>query len=165
MTNTEIKVIQSPRITRWDLGISPKDESNSRIKHLIYYKNKIMKTFIITLLLALSLPIVSQSYVLKASYLTISDGYSTSEGYTNVKMYLNGNTERLIIESAERQIIDYDIIRQYVDKDDYTVYECVATDSNYKNIRVEFMFSNTSRIVIVVINYSNLSYAYVCERY
>ena len=124
-----------------------------------------MKTFIITLLLALSLPIVSQSYVLKASYLTISDGYSTSEGYTNVKMYLNGNTERLIIESAERQIIDYDIIRQYVDKDDYTVYECAATDSNYKNIRVEFMFSNTSRIVIVVINYSNLSYAYVCERY
>ena len=25
------------------MGISPKDESNSRIKHLIYYKNKIME--------------------------------------------------------------------------------------------------------------------------
>lgn len=124
-----------------------------------------MKTFIITLLLALSLPIVSQSYVLKASYLTISDGRNMTEAEVDIKMYLNGDIERLIIESAERQIIDYDIIREYVDKDNYTVYECVATDSNYKNIGVKFLFSNTNRIVIVVINYNNLSYAYVCERY
>ena len=148
MTNTELK-----------------DESISRIKHLIYYKNKIMKTFIITLLLALSLPIVSQSYVLKASYLTISDGRNMTGAEVDIKMYLNGDIERLIIESAERQIIDYDIIREYVDKDNYTVYECVATDSNYNNIGIDFLFSNTDRGVIIAISYRDVSYAYLCKRY
>ena len=123
-----------------------------------------MKTIIITLLLALSLPIVSQSYVLKASYLAVTDGNELKESYVDINMYLDGDAQRLVIDSKVRQIIDYDILRQYVDKDNYTVYECTTTDSNYKYIGVKFLFSNIDRAVIVSITYNNLAYSYLCER-
>ena len=123
-----------------------------------------MKTIIITLLLALSLPIVSQSYVLKASYLAVTDGNEFKESYVDINMYLDGDAQRLVVDSKVRQIIDYDILRQYVDEGNYTVYECTATDSNYKYIGVKFLFSNIDRAVIVSITYNNLAYSYLCER-
>lgn len=122
-----------------------------------------MKTLIILLLLVISLPITSQTYLLKAHHVVLTTEDITKNGNVDVDVVLNTNENRIIIYSQYIQIIDYNILRSYIDKDNYSVTECVATDSDYKHILLTVSINKIDNIIILTITYPNIMYSYFCK--
>lgn len=122
-----------------------------------------MKTIILLLMLTLTMSLSSQEYYLQATKMSISDGVSVESFDSDVKMILNIDTKRCIIYSKKMQIIDYEVDREFVDEDDYSVTECVATDSDYKNIKFTLLIHPTLNIILVQVIYRDLGYIYKCH--
>lgn len=122
-----------------------------------------MKTIILLLMLTLTMSLSSQEYYLQATKMSISDGVSVESFDSDVKMILNIDTKRCIIYSKKMQIIDYEVDREFVDEDDYSVTECVATDSDYKNIKFTLLIHPTLNIILVQVIYRDLGYMYKCH--
>jgi len=113
----------------------------------------------------LCVPVMSQNvYKMKAYHIAIAypDGeIETDKVDIPVVLYLEDN--RLEIYSEKDQIIDYEILRTYVDEDGYTVMETIATDTNWKDIKMDLLVSGEDNQVIITIAYKNFAYSYNCR--
>ena len=125
-----------------------------------------MKRLGILLIVALlCVPLMSQQvYKMKAYNIAIA--YANGEIETDkvdipVVLYMDDN--RLEIFSEKTQIIDYEILRTYVDEDGYTVMETTATDSNWKDIKLDLLVSSEDGQVIITIAYKTFAYSYNCR--
>ena len=123
-----------------------------------------MKKLLFLLILVLGISINTQAQILhlKAERIVVSDGTSTVDEEVDIKIVLNLDEERCVIGSKEIQIIDFEPFRVYKDEDNYTVIECNATDTNYKNITFTILKHPTSSFTIIQVVYSDISYAYSC---
>lgn len=123
-----------------------------------------MKKLLFLLILILGISINTQAQVLhlKAKMITVSDGTTTVNEEVDIKVILNLDEERCTIYSKKTQIIDFDPFRVYKDEDNYTVIECNATDTNYKNIKFTILKHPTSSFTIIQVVYSDIAYAYSC---
>ena len=123
-----------------------------------------MKHLMILLFITLSFNTMAQKYALNAHYLIMGDETGkTIKDEVDVDMVLDINKNRLVIYSAETQIIDYEPIRRYVDEDNYSVTENIATDSNWKDIRLDFHINTKTGSFLVTITYPSYAYVYVCK--
>lgn len=118
--------------------------------------------FLLILVLGISINIQSQNHHLKAKMIAISDGVKTSSEEVNIDVILNLDEERCVIYSKKTQIIDFSPFRVYKDEDNYTVVECDATDTDYKNIKFIILKHPTSNFTILQVVYSDINYAYSC---
>lgn len=125
-------------------------------------KTNVKFLIVIIVLLSISSTVISQTYNLKAHNVTVADAITSRSADVRIDIKMITHESRIIIYSNDTQVIDYDIIRTYVDDDNYRVMECSATDSDYKNIGLELLFSNTENHAIIVVEYSNIAYAYSC---
>lgn len=125
---------------------------------------KKLKMFLTIMVLVISSTVMSQTYHMKASHLVISDGVNTESYDTSVDLKLDVTTSRLTIYSKEIQVIDYEELRDYVDEDNYAVIECTATDTNYKRMGLEILLSLDINKILVVLEYRDFSYVYVCKK-
>lgn len=123
-----------------------------------------MKHLITLLLLCLSIPIIAQEYDLNANYIIVSDNNGTiiDKDEVDIDMTLNLDEDRLVIYSKRTQIIDYEVLREYIDEDGYATLECTATDSDWKNIMLEILVSSEKKSILVMIFYKDYSYCYIC---
>ena len=124
-----------------------------------------MKHLITLLLLCLSIPIIAQEYNLNANYIIVTDneGSIIDKDEVDIDMTLNLDKNRLIIYSKKIQIIDYEVLREYVDEDGYATLECTATDTNWKNIMLQILVNSERKSILVMIFYNDYSYCYVCS--
>lgn len=118
--------------------------------------------FLLILILGISINSQAQELYLKAKKIVVSDGTSTFYEEVDINVTLNLNEERCVIYSKKTQIIDFSPIRVYKDEDNYTVIECNATDTDYKNITFTIFKHPTSSFTILQIVYSDVAYAYSC---
>jgi hypothetical protein len=118
--------------------------------------------FLLILVLGISINTQAQELNLKAKRIVVSDGTSTVDEEVDIKVVLNLDKERCVIYSKTTQIIDFEPFRVYKDEDNYTVIECNATDTNYKNITFTILKHPTSSFTIIQVVYSDISYAYSC---
>ncbi len=118
--------------------------------------------FLLILILGISINTQAQELYLKAKRIVVSDGTSTLDEEVNINVILNLDEERCVIYSKKTQIIDFSPFRVYKDKDNYTVIECNATDTNYKNITFIILKHPTSSFTIIQVVYSDIAYAYSC---
>ena len=118
--------------------------------------------FLLILVLGISINIQSQNHHLKANMITISDGIKTSSEEVDIDVILNLDEGRCVIYSKKTQIIDFSPFRVYKDRDNYTVVECDATDTNYKNITFIILKHPTSSFTILQVVYNDIAYAYSC---
>lgn len=114
------------------------------------------------LILGISINAQAQDHHLKATMITVSDGVTTLSEKVNIDVILNLDEERCVIYSKKTQIIDFSPFRAYKDEDNYTVIECDATDTDYKNIKFIILKHPTSNFTILQVVYSDVSYAYSC---
>lgn len=123
-----------------------------------------MKHLIIFLLLLFSMPIIAQRHTLEAKYFIFTNnrGEILDEEEVSIDMILDLDKSRLVIYSKDTQVIDYEVLRVYTNKDNYTVMECSATDTNWKRILLEISVSEENESVLVFIFYKNYSYCYIC---
>ena len=118
--------------------------------------------FLLILVLGISINIQAQNHHLKAKMITVSDGVKTSSEEVDIDVILNLDEERCVIYSKKTQIIDFSPFRVYKDEDNYTVIECEATDTNYKNITFIILNHPTDNFTILQIVYNDINYAYSC---
>lgn len=118
--------------------------------------------FLLILILGISINTQAQNLHLKAERIVVSDGTSIVDEEVNINIILNLDEERCVIYSKTTQIIDFSPFRVYKDKDNYTVLECDATDTNYKNITFTILKHPTSSFTIIQVIYSDIAYAYSC---
>ncbi len=118
--------------------------------------------FLLMLILGISINVQSQNLHLKAKMLIVSDGTTTFSEEVDINVILNLDEERCVIYSKKTQIIDFSPFRVYKDEDNYTVIECNATDTNYKNITFTILKHPTTSFTILQVAYSDISYAYSC---
>ena len=118
--------------------------------------------FLLILVLGISINTQAQELNLKAKRIVVSDGTSTVDEEVDIKVVLNLDKERCVIYSKTTQIIDFEPFRVYKDEDNYTVIECNATDTNYKNITFTILKHPTSSFTIIQVIYSDIVYAYSC---
>ena len=121
-----------------------------------------MKKLLLLLLLVTSLPIMSQTYNINATYLMMSDGINKQERNVDVDILLDLTNNRLTIYSSDTQVIDYKITKYY-NNNNYTTFEGTATDTTYRRIGLKMSFSKIANSVIITINYSDLAYSYICK--
>lgn len=121
-----------------------------------------MKKLLLLLLLVTSLPIMSQTYNVNATYLMMSDGVNDQERNVDIDMVLDITNNRLTIYSSSTQIIDYKITKSY-DNNNYTTFEATATDTTYRRIKLKMSFSNVANSIVITIYYSDLVYSYICK--
>lgn len=114
------------------------------------------------LILGISINVQSQNLHLKAKTLIVSDGITTFSEEVDINVILNLDEERCVIYSKKTQIIDFSPFRVYKDEDNYTVIECNATDTDYKNITFTILKHPTTSFTILQVAYSDISYAYSC---
>ena len=114
------------------------------------------------LILGISINVQSQNLHLKAKTLIVSDGTTTFSEEVDINVILNLDEERCVIYSKKTQIIDFSPFRVYKDEDNYTVIECNATDTDYKNITFTILKHPTTSFTILQVAYSDISYAYSC---
>jgi hypothetical protein len=117
---------------------------------------------LLILILGISINSQAQELYLKAKKIVVSYRTSTFYEEVDINVTLNLNEERCVIYSKKTQIIDFSPIRVYKDEDNYTVIECNATDTNYKNITFTIFKHPTSNFTILQIVYSDIAYAYSC---
>ena len=118
--------------------------------------------FLLILILGISINTQAQELHLKARRIVVSDGTSTLDEEVDINVILNLDEERCVIYSKKTQIIDFSPFRVYKDKDNYTVIECNATDTNYKNISFIILKHPTTSFTILQVIYSDIVYAYSC---
>ena len=118
--------------------------------------------FLLILVLGISINIQAQNHHLKANRIIISDGVKTSSEEVDIDVILNLDEERCVIYSKKTQIIDFSPFRVYKDRDNYTVIECDATDTNYKNITFIILKHPTDNFTILQVVYNDITYAYSC---
>lgn len=118
--------------------------------------------FLLILVLGISINVQSQNHHLKANRIIISDGVKTSSEEVDIDVILNLDEERCVIYSKKTQIIDFSPFRVYKDRDNYTVIECDATDTNYKNITFIILKHPTDNFTILQVVYNDITYAYSC---
>lgn len=118
--------------------------------------------FLLILVLGISINTQAQNFYLKAEMITIYDGTTISSEEVNINIILNLDEERCVVYSEKTQIIDFSPFRVYKDEDNYTVLECDATDSNYKNITFIILKHPTSNFIVLQVVYNDVSYAYSC---
>lgn len=118
--------------------------------------------FLLILILGISINAQAQDLHLKARMITVSDGITTFSEEVNINVILNLDKEKCVIYSKKTQIIDFSPFRVYKDEDNYTVIECNATDTNYKNITFIILKHPTSSFTILQVVYSDINYAYSC---
>lgn len=118
--------------------------------------------FLLILILGISINTQAQNLHLKAERIVVSDGTSIVDEEVNINIILNLDEERCVIYSKTTQIIDFSPFRVYKDEDNYTVLECDATDTNYKNITFTILKHPTSSFTIIQVIYSDIAYAYSC---
>ena len=125
---------------------------------------KKMKQLMILLFITLSFNTMAQKYALNANYFIMSDKTGVIDrDEVDVDMVIDTEKSRLVIYSEEIQVIDYEPIRNYVDKDNYSVTETIATDTKWKDISLNFYINIETGSVLVLITYPSYSYVYVCE--
>lgn len=118
--------------------------------------------FLLILILGISVNTQAQDLRLKAKMITISDGTKTLSKKVDINVILNLDKERCVIYSKETQIIDFSPNRVYKDEDNYTVVECSATDTNYKNITFIMLKHPKTSFTILQIIYKDIAYSYSC---
>ena len=118
--------------------------------------------FLLVLILGISINAQAQDLHLKAKMIVVSDGTTTFSEEVDINVILNLDEERCVIYSKETQIIDFSPFRVYKDKDNYTVIECSATDTNYKNTTFTILKHPTTSFTILQVVYKDISYAYSC---
>lgn len=124
-----------------------------------------MKKIFILLLLILSIPVMAQKYTLTAThFVAFENGVKTIDKPVNIDATLDISDSRLVIYSKDIQIIDYDVLRIYVDEDNYTNIDCIATDTKYQTISLCILYDNTAyNSVLIIIKYRDFSYSYICR--
>lgn len=123
-----------------------------------------MKHLLIALLLMLSFSTMAQKYALNAQHFIMADETGIIDNdKVDVDMVLDIDKSRLVIYSKETQIIDYKIIRNYIDKDNYSVTETVATDTKWKDIFLTFYINSEDETILIHIIYPFYMYIYVCK--
>ena len=118
--------------------------------------------FLLILILGISINAQAQDLYLKAKMIVVSNGTTTLSEEVDINVILNLDKERCVIYSKKTQIIDFSPFRVYKDKDNYTVIECNATDTNYKNITFIILKHPTTNFTILQVIYSDIAYAYSC---
>lgn len=121
-----------------------------------------MKTKLLLLFFVLSFATMAQTYHLKTTELYMTYNGRTTEEKVVVSMTLDTDFQRLIINSAEKQIIDYDVERSYYDKDGVFVIECNATDTDYVYFKLQIHLSEERNRHLIILHYSNITYGYAC---
>ena len=123
-----------------------------------------MKHLLILLFIILSFNTMAQKYALNAQHFIMADETGVIDNdAVDVDMVLDTDQNRLVIYSRETQVIDYNIIRNYVDKDNYSVTETTATDTKWKNILLTFYINSELKTILVEIKYPSFMYMYVCK--
>lgn len=123
-----------------------------------------MKHLLIALLLMLSFSTMAQKYALNAQHFIMADETGIIDNdKVDVDMVLDIDKSRLVIYSKEPQIIDYKIIRNYIDKDNYSVTETAATDTKWKDIFLTFYINSEDETILIHIIYPSYMYIYVCK--
>ena len=123
-----------------------------------------MKHLLILLFITLSFNTMAQKYALNAQHFIMADETGVIDNdAVDVDMVLDTDQNRLVIYSRETQVIDYNIIRNYVDKDNYSVTETTATDTKWKNILLTFYVNSELETILVEIKYPSFKYIYVCK--
>lgn len=118
--------------------------------------------FLLILILGISVNTQAQELRLKAKRIIVTDGTSTVDEEVDINVILNLEEERCVIYSKETQIIDFSPNRVYKDEDNYTVVECSATDTNYKNITFIMLKHPKTSFTILQIIYKDIAYSYSC---
>lgn len=123
-----------------------------------------MKKFLVLLVVILTLSVNTQAenFKLKAFSMTHTANGQIHTERVNIDIYVNFEISRCVIFSNSTQVIDFEVIRTYLDADNFTVMECNATDTNYNNIKFEILSHATENKVMFLISYSNLTYIYSC---
>ena len=123
-----------------------------------------MKHLLVLLFITLSFNTMAQKYALNAHHFVMADetGVTDSDA-VDVDMVLDTDQNRLVIYSRETQVIDYNITRNYVDKDNYAVTETTATDTKLKDILLSFYMNSKLKTFLVEITYPSFKYIYVCK--
>ena len=123
-----------------------------------------MKHLLIILFITLSFNTMAQKYALNAHHFVMADETGViDEDAVDVDMVLDTDQSRIVIYSKETQVIDYNIIRNYVDKDNYSVIETTATDTKWKDILLTFYINSEEKTILVEIKYPSFMYIYVCK--
>ena len=123
-----------------------------------------MKQLMILLFITLSFNTMAQKYALNAHHFVMADETGViANDEVNIDMVLDTDNSRLVIYSKETQVIDYEVIRNYVDEDNYSVTETTATDTKWKDIRLDFLISSELGSILVQITYPSYSYVYICR--
>lgn len=125
-----------------------------------------MKRLGLLLIVALlCVPLMSQQvYKMKAYNIAIAHPNGELEmDKVDIPVYLYLDTNRLEILSERNQIIDFEVLRTYVDEDGYTVTETTATDSDWKKIRMDLLVSSEDNQIIITIVYNTFAYSYNCR--
>lgn len=124
-----------------------------------------MKHLLILLFITLSFNTMAQKYALNAHHFIMADktGIIDNDDEVDVDMFLDTDKSRLVIYSNETQVIDYKLIRNYVDEDNYSVTETTATDTKWKDILLDFFISSEKGTILVQITYPSFSYIYLCK--
>jgi uncharacterized membrane protein len=123
-----------------------------------------MKHLLIILFITLSFNTMAQKYALNAHHFVMADETGViDEDAVDVDMVLDTDLSRIVIYSKETQVIDYNIIRNYVDKDNYSVIETTATDTKWKDILLTFYINSEEKTILVEIKYPSFMYIYVCK--
>lgn len=105
-----------------------------------------------------TLSIINAQNYYKSQSITILQGDSEITRQTEVIISLNIEEERIIIYSAEAQIIDYKVYEIEKDNDGSIDVYCNATDSYYKNVKLWMRFKDDYAMFAII--YSDMSYAY-----
>lgn len=123
-----------------------------------------MKKFLVLLvvILTLSANMQAENIKLKAFSMTYTANGQIHTERVNIDIYVNFEISRCVIFSNSTQVIDFKVIRTYLDADNFTVMECNATDTNYNNIKFEILSHTTENKVMILISYNNLTYIYSC---
>ena len=123
-----------------------------------------MKHLLILLFITLSFNTMAQKYALNAQHYIMADETGViANKAVDIDMVLDVEKSRLVIYSKETQVIDYELIRNYIDEDNYSVTEYIATDSNWKDIRLDIFINSETGFVIVRIIYPSYAYSYICK--
>ena len=122
-----------------------------------------MKTLLLILMLTLGMSLSAQEHYLQATSIAITAGEEIESFSSDVKMVLNLQTKKCIIYSSKTQIIDYVVERVFTDEDGYSVLECLATDTDYKDISFAILVHPTKNIILIRILYRDLGYMYRCH--
>ena len=123
-----------------------------------------MKQLMILLFITLSFNTMAQKYALNAQHYIMADETGViANKAVDIDMVLDVEKSRLVIYSKETQVIDYELIRNYIDEDNYSVTETTATDSNWKDIRLDIFINSETGFVIVRIIYPSYAYSYICK--